>query len=441
MKRRRPAGRETIEFLAPGAQVREGPASRVALGLGLAVVAVFAGAVVWACVGTLDVVAVARGRIVPRDRNQVVQAVEGGVVRALHAREGVAVRRGALLVELDPTTSGADETRLFDELVEAQLQAARLGALLAGVIAFEPPPRASAEAIAVQRRLLESQRSEHSRRLEAAALAIRQRTAAVAAAAASVTRLETVVQIQTQRADAFRALLARQFIATLQFLEVEERRVDKVQELAVERQRLEQEEAGLAEAETHYHVLETEFRSARLSELATWEGRARSLAQEVVKAARRRTVQRILAPAGGVVQQLAIHTVGAVVASGQQLMVVVPTGGGLEVEAWVENKDVGFVRSGLPAVVKVETFPFTRYGTIPGTVLAVSADAITLENAGLVYAARVELTRDSIEADGQLVSLSPGMAVAVEIHLGRRRVIEFFLSPLLRRTYEALRER
>jgi hemolysin D len=435
-----PLGRDELEFLPPGARMRAAPASRFALALGIVIVAAFGATVAWAWIGTLDVVAIARGRIVPRERNQVVQAAEGGVVRFIHVREGALVRQGQLLIELDPTTSDADEVRLSQELVEAQLHAARLRALLSGWPDLDPVP-AGAAGIALQRQLLASQRAEHERRLEAAALAIRQRTAGVAAAAAHVERLEAVVEIQTQRADAFRSLLARQFVATLQFLDVEERRVDKVQELAAERQRLAQEQASLGEAEAQYDVLETEFRNTCFAELATWESRARSLAQEVVKAAQRRAVQRIVAPARGTIQQLATHTIGSVVATGQQLMVIVPTDGGVEVEAWIENKDVGFMRKGLPAALKIETFPFTRYGTIPGTVVAISPDAVTLENAGLVYAARVELARPTIDADGETVTLAPGMAVAVEVQLGRRRVIEFFLSPLLRRTYEALRER
>ena len=435
-----PLGRDELEFLPPGARIQAAPASRFAMALGIVIVAAFGATVAWACVGTLDVVAIARGRIVPRERNQVVQAAEGGVVRVIHVREGAPVRHGQLLVELDPTTSDADEIRLSQELVEARLHAARLQALLTGQPDLELLP-ASEAGIALQRRLLESQRTEHERRLEAAALSIRQRTAGVAAAAAHVERLEIVAEIQTQRANAFRSLLARQFVATLQFLEVEERRVDKIQELAAERQRLAQEQASLAEAQAQYEVLETEFRSTRIAELATWESRARSLAQEVVKATQRRAVQRIVAPANGIIQQLATHTIGSVVATGQQLMVIVPTEGGVEVEAWIENKDVGFVRKGLPVALKIETFPFTRYGTIPGTVVAISPDAVTLENAGLVYAARIELARPTIDADGERITLAPGMAVAAEVHLGRRRVIEFFLSPLLRRTYEALRER
>ena len=169
--------------------------------------------------------------------------------------------------------------------------------------------------------------------------------------------------------------------------------------------------------------------------------RAAAVSQDVVKAARRRAVQRLVSPVDGVVQQLAVHTVGGVVTPGQQLMVVVPRDAPLEVEAWVENKDVGFVRPGQPVEVKVETFPFTRYGTVAGRVTGLSRDAVSVERLGLVYAARVSLDRSAVRVEERDVALAPGMAVTVEIAIGRRRVLDFFLSPLLRRTHESLRER
>lgn len=430
-----------LEFLPPGVGERDSPPSRPAIVLALSIALIFIVAVAWACVGTLDVVAVARGRIVPHPRVQVVQAAEPGIVRRLGARDDSWVREGQVLLELDPTVSDADESRLAQELAEANLHVARLEALLTDAPRITAQRGAAAGDLALQQRLLEDQRAEYRRRLEAAALTIQQRSAAVAVAETNVERLESVVAIQTQRADAFRTLLEGQFIATLQFLEVEERRIDKVQELAMERRRLEQEEAALAEAEAHYDVIESEFRSARLAELAGWHSRAASLTQEVVKATRRRDVQKILAPADGIVQQSLIHTVGAVVTAGQQLMVVVPIHGKLEGEVWIENKDVGFVQAGQTAELKVESFPFTRYGTVPGTVLSVSPDAVTKENGGLLYMARVEILRTAVDVDGSPVRLVPGMAIAAEIQLGRRRVVEFFLSPLLKRTYEALRER
>jgi hemolysin D len=148
------------------------------------------------------------------------------------------------------------------------------------------------------------------------------------------------------------------------------------------------------------------------------------------------------APIDGVVQQLAVHTVGGVVAAGDELMLIVPRSGGLEIEAWIANKDIGFVHAGQAATVKVETFPFTTYGTIDGELAALAADAVNDDERGLVYRARVTLqTTLVVSRAGRAMALGPGMAVSVEFALGRRRIIEFLAAPLLRYRAEALRER
>lgn len=150
---------------------------------------------------------------------------------------------------------------------------------------------------------------------------------------------------------------------------------------------------------------------------------------------------RLTAPVGGTVQQLAVHTVGGVVMPAQPLLVIVPGDNALEVEALVENKDIGFVQAGQAVAVKVETFPFTKYGTLPGKVIQVSGDAIQDERQGLVYTARVRLSRITLDVDGKKVNLTPGMTVTADIKTGKRRVIEYFLSPLMQYGDESLRER
>ena len=163
--------------------------------------------------------------------------------------------------------------------------------------------------------------------------------------------------------------------------------------------------------------------------------------QEVIKAGQKAELQRLVAPVDGVVQQLAMHTVGGIVTPAQQLLVVVPQDHPVEAEAQVENKHVGFVLEGQPVEIKVETFPFTLYGTIPGRVLAVSDDAAPIEKVGLVYPTRVSMDRSTIHVDGKEVNLSAGMAVTVEIKTGKRRLIQYLLSPLLKSLKESLRER
>ena len=439
MRRRARARRHELDFLPAALEIQERPPSPAARVLALALVVLVAAAGSWAWLGRLDVVAVARGRLVAVGQSKVVQAPEAGIVRAVHVRDGTAVRGGDVLVELDPTVSHADEARLAAELGVARLHAARLRALLSGEELAEPRD-ADVTAAALHRELLRDQLAGQRDRMAVAALAVRRHEAALAAARATVARLEALVDIQTERASAFRRLLDQELVAPLQFLEVEERRVDRVQELAVERERLRQEQAALAEAERQRDGLGAEVGRIQLAELADWEARAAALEQERVKAARRRAVQRIRAPDAGIVQELALRGPGAVVTPAQPLLVLVPVGTGLELEAWIENKDAGLIEAGQAAEVKVDSFPFTRHGTIPGHLVRMSPDAVAREGQGLVYAGRIALARDTVRLNGRELPLAPGMLATAEIAVGRRRVAEYFLSPVLRWSYESLRE-
>jgi membrane fusion protein, hemolysin D len=170
----------------------------------------------------------------------------------------------------------------------------------------------------------------------------------------------------------------------------------------------------------------------------------------------------LTSPVDGVAQQLAIHTVGGVVTPAQALLVVVPSDSRLEIEAMISNRDIGFVHAGQEAEIKIDTFSFTRYGLLHGTVLTVSQDAVirdrrqdraddralgtqsdTSEPKGqeLNYSARISLDRTRMLIDDRVVNLSPGMAATVEIKTGSRTILSYLLSPLMRYRQEALHER
>jgi hemolysin D len=178
-----------------------------------------------------------------------------------------------------------------------------------------------------------------------------------------------------------------------------------------------------------------------LDKLHEAEQRTSSLAQEYIKAGSRGQFMRLTAPVSGTVQQLAVHTLGGVVTPAQPLMILVPTESEIEVEAYLSNQDVGFVHKGQLAEIKVETFSFTKYGTLSGEVIAVSSDAIQDEKLGLVFAVRIKLKKNSLWVDGNKMNLTPGMAVTTEIKTTQRRVIEYFLDPLKRHVSESLDER
>ncbi len=433
--------RDEAEFLPAVLEIQESPPSPLGRAVLVVVMLLFAAGIAWATLSHIDTVAVARGKLVPGGRSKVIQPLESGIIRAIRVRDGQAVRKGAALIELDPTPTTADYQRLSSERRAAQVQVARLRALLADQESLPPVTGADAELVTLQEQLLRDQRAEHEGRLRAAQLLIEQRQAAVAGTRAEIERLEMLVPMFTERAEAFKKLLAGEFIARLQYLEVEAQRVTAVQQLAGQREKLTQDIAAVREAEKQREVTASEFRRARLGELSEWETRARSLAEEVAKASQRTAIQRLMAPIDGVVQQLAVHTQGGVVTPAQALLVIVPRDAVLEAEAWLENKDVGFVRPGQAVELKVDTFPFTRYGTVSGSVASVSGEAVQVESVGLVYAMRVSLDRSAIEADGRPATLLPGMAVTVEVKTGQRRLIEYFLSPVLRASRETARER
>lgn len=196
-----------------------------------------------------------------------------------------------------------------------------------------------------------------------------------------------------------------------------------------------------AKAEAQLGQLRSELARTATKELADAQDNSVLRASEISKTRMRNSLMRIRSPIDGTIQQLGVHTLGGVVEPAQPLMVIVPRGGQLIVEARVLNKDVGFVKAGQPVRVKVDAFPFTDYGTIDGTLVGVSSDAIEDEKIGLYYTARVQLDRSSIDDGRAAVPLSPGMSVTVEIKTGRRRVIQYLLSPIITRVDEAGRER
>jgi len=433
--------RAELEFLPEVLEVQLTPPSPIGRSTMWTVIGILLAAVCWATVSRVDVVAVARGKVIPSGHSKLVQPLESGIVHAIRVREGQAVREGEVLVELDPTASEADLDRLTSEHGAARLDGERLRALLDGRDRLDVVRGVDQGLTVVQERRLLDQRAEYESRRDAARLLIEQRQAAVEATGADIERLELIVPMLVERAAAYRKLLDNEFVGRLQFLEVEQQRVEKVQELAGARHRLNRDRAALEEAAAQAQVQEREFRRGRLAELAEVETRAASLAQDILKASQRARTQRLTAPIDGVVQQLAVHTVGGVVTPAQPLMVVVPGEDRLEVEAWIENKDIGFIRPGQIAEVKVETFPFTRYGSIGSRVTSVSGDAVPGERGALAYLARLSLDRAWLEVDGEELGLSAGMAVTVEIKTDTRRVIELLLSPLLRWASESGRER
>lgn len=438
--------RHESEFLPAALALRDTPVHPAPRAAMMLIVLFALLTVLWAVFGRVDIVASAPGRLIPNDRSKVVQATETASVRALHVRDGQRVHAGDLLIELDATQTRADVARIEADALTARLEAARARAMIEAMEQGRPArlpaiDGAGPDRLTDEQRLLDSQHAELRARLARLDAEILRREAEQRAIGEWVDKLRETLPITRQRARDYQGLLEQNFVSRHGWLEREQVRIEQERDLAAQLARLDEIRAALLEARRQRESLLAETRRATLDLRHQAEQRAVALRQELIKAQARDRLMRLTAPVSGIVQQLAVHTVGGVVTPAQPLLVIVPDDDPLEVEAILENKDVGFVRAGQTAEVKVETFPFTKYGTLHAVVAQVSGDAIQDEQRGLVYAARLHLRQATIDVDGMPVRLAPGMAVTAEVKTGRRRVIEYFLGPLLQVQAESLRER
>ncbi len=437
-----------VQFLPAALALQEQPVHPAPRYIQWTLMAFAALALLWACIGEIDVVATASGKIVPSGKSKIVQPSEVAVVKAIHVRDGQTVKTGELLVELDAQITGADVERLKSDLLAAQVDSARAGALLEAIQSRrEPPslaerlPQASTEQQLAAQRWLQGQYLELRSTLDQVEAEIEQRAAEIRAARANVASLQQTLPITRELAADYRNLLERKFISKHAWLEKEQQRLDQERELAVQQVRIAELNAAKKAAESRHAGALAQTRRAMLDLQHESEQRAAALTQELKKAEQRNRLMALTAPVDGTVQQLAIHTQGGVVTEAQPLMVIVPSDAPVEVEAMLENKDIGFVRPGQEVEIKVETFTFTKYGVVHGVVVSISNDAIEDEKLGLVYGARIRLKENSIQVGENRIALSPGMAVRAEVKTDKRKVIDYFLSPLQQHADESLQER
>jgi hemolysin D len=447
---------EELEFLPAALEIVETPPPPLPRVMALTVTGLLLATIGWASLSQVDVVSTAGGQIVPAGGGKVIQPLETGTVKAIHVQDGQRVRKGEVLIEIDPVESRSDRDRLKGELAAARLDVARLRAVALGQV-FTAPSGSDPAAAAIARRQAEAEITENAAKLASLDHQILQHKSELASARAEEQKLQALLPLSAQRTQAFATLDKQGFGSPLRMLEAQEKETDTEHSLEVQRKKAPGLEAGISATERQRAQAAAEAAKTSLAALSEAEVKAGSLANELSKAQERLGDRTLTAPVDGAVQELSIHTIGGVVEPGQTLLRVAPSGASVEIEAKLENKDIGFVRPGMPAQIKVETFPFTRYGLVHAKVLTVSSDALTEPPAapknpdvgapaaktdqGTHYMVRLALLTDRIEVDGHHVRLTPGMAVTAEILTAKRRVISYVLSPLSKAMHEAGRER
>jgi hemolysin D len=462
-------------FLPAALEIIETPASPMAILLMVAICAFAVGALAWCWFGRLDVYATARGKIEPAGHAKVVQPLESGKVAALNVKEGQPVAAGDVILMLD---SGEDEAQIAADTeammarrAEALRRKVALSAVASGSFVMPPAiPWPSDVPDALRERengVLAADLAELSASLANLAAQKAEKQAAVKQLDASIAAQNSLIDTLNERVTMRQQLIAKDVGTRTALIDaVQALRQQQVQ-IAGDIGRRDQAIAAVASLDTErVNKIET-FLSDNMRKMAEAYRLADEKEAERVKTQVKLSHMTLRAPVDGVVQALGVTTIGQVVTTGQELMRIVPANTPVQIQAYVTNDDIGFVSRGQSAVVKIDSFPFSRYGTLEATVEEVASDAIPAETANrslsdptkksvgkaqslapsaqpmndLVFEAKLRPHTYALDVNGREVPLSPGMTVTVEIKTGSRRILEYLFSPLVEVAGTAMRER
>lgn len=427
------------EFLPAALAIQMRPVSALGRSVTGALIVLMLLLLAWSVLGKIDIVANAQGKVIPSDYTKVLASVEVARVSQIHVQEGQRVHKGDLLIELDVSQIESERDKARDEAQLAYVQILRSQALLKGLAQDTPPVIVAPDWVPSEwlhqgRRQLQDIWQDHRAKLERLKL--------------QIGRYEAQLPLVAQRAQDYRALASQRDVSEHAWMEKEQAYLELTGQL---------NDARMAASNLTLELIRT-TQEELLQATKVWS----SSRHEEQRARSRIDLLKILAPIDGTVQQLTVHTVGGVVNAVQPLMLIVPTQHPVEFEAFVENRDIGFIHPQQSARIKIDAYDYTKYGALSARVLSVSQDAIDptgmgasqnlgrdeaavldgkRPNENLRYTVRLALDESALNINGVRKPITPGMSGSVEILTGERRVIEFVISPLLRHAQESLHER
>jgi len=391
-------------------------------------------ALLFACMAQMDIVVSAQGKVIPSGKSKVIQPLEPGLVRAIHVRDGQSVKAGDVLLELDPTNAGADQERLKYDSWETQADVLRLKAQIEGRSSFEAPRGMPQATVLNQQAMLQSRVAEQGAKLASTEADVARRQANLQAAISTVDELKSSLPLMRQRHDMREELAKTGHFSKTSLIDSKLELSKAEKEFAVQSENLREAQSNYQVALAQRNQALAEYRARVGAELVEATRKRDAAKQEFVKANQRLNMQSLRAPIDGVVQQLAVTTVGGVVTAAQPLLTVVPENTPLEVEAQILNRDIGHLHVGQSVINKVETYDFTRYGYIEGEVQWVGTDAVQDQKLGLVYPVRIKLLQMQTpnEVNGNKGVVTAGMNITSDIRTDSRRLIEYLIAPMLR---------
>lgn len=435
------------EFLPAAEEIVETPAAPLGALVVWLVALLLVVALAWSYFGRIDIVAVANGKISTEGSTKVIQPAVSGVVTSINVHEGQRVKKGETLLALDKTTAEKDVATVNQSLNTARVERDILRRLAVGSNTDDIINNADLpdETKAMLRQFASSQTALSAARQQAVNSTISNYQQQLQFNQQAKHQLETNARnLKNRKAEIEKQLPSANPVDKLrlqnELSNIDQRITSADSAVLGQNQQLLQSQSALTQAQNQSQTQIAETNSAFNNQIITAEKRIIELENNLVKAKQILAQTTITAPVDGTVLSLTVKTIGGVVNAGQQLAQIVPEKAPLYVDAALDNQDVGFVKPGQRVVVKVATYPFQRYGYLEGTVENISPDAIQDDKKGLIYKAKIKLNDDKSSKQNQL-KLLPGMSVSAEITTGQRRIIEFFLDPLMTKADESLKVR
>ncbi len=397
----------------------------------------------WSIFAKMDIVVTGTGKVIPRGKVKLVQPLEPGIVTAIHVRDGQLVKKGELLISMDSTDVVTDLATTRKDLDKIGLDILRLRAELSGDTSeFMSVSEEMGDKYAVHANLLTSSVMSHREHLASLDKQISSLTAEKQSVEAEKKRNEISYPLARELYSRKKKLAEKRLISKAEFIEEQIALNNARQNLKASVSMLDEVSSRLDKAVEERALANTQYRRDLLSRLTEAENEKERLTQQLEKAKNRQTHFELRAPSDGIVQQLAVNNTDSVVTAAQTLLVVVPLDDGLEIEAQILNKDIGYVHKGQDVSIKVAAYPFTKYGDLPGRIEWVANDAVMDEQAGPVYPVKISVSSYKLPniVQGREGFISPGMIVTADIKVGKRRVFEYFLDPVMRYKDKSLRE-
>lgn len=424
------------EFTPLLVEIEERPTSPLGRWLLWSILAFLIIGLLWLFLAKIDIVVSARGKVVPDGEIKTLQPVETGVISSIRIKEGQHVTKGELLMEIDPSVTESDLSSKQQNLALLELETDRLNALINDRVFIPNPYCKNNTAIATQQMMYASTRMAYDQQRQVIEEQIAQSNEQTEAAKVDKYRLQQLLASAKKSEARLKEVL--DIIAKRDYEEAQNQRIEYQEQLSMKEHAIAQSQGRHSELKEQLRLITQEYKNKLLTELTQKSKEATALRTEVETIAFRHAKQQIISPVDGYVGKLLVHTVGGVVTPAEKLLTVIPKNVPLIIKATVLNQDVGFITKTMEAAVKVDTYDFQKYGLIHGEVKHIADDAIEDEKLGPVYEIAITPTDTTLKGEGKTLSIHPGMSVTAELTVGKRRVIEFFIYPMIKYLDEGL---